>query len=179
MRDFGDVILEVTSKYGDPNGSPYAQGMNDQGIRLHGKWREYDQRRELMLVAAADLLALWTAGWEGYDDEYIARTAHPSARPMILKTRELLRMLDRKELEAPPEDGDAQITYRNYRGVVADRLIRPLRWFYGRNEWHPKPGWLCYAWDLDKKAFRYFAQSGIISWVDVPRLPTPTPEVPK
>ena len=99
MRDFGDVILEMSRKYGDPNGSPYAQGMSDQGIRLHGKWREYDQRRELLLTAAAELLAFWAAGWEGYDDEALARVANPPALLKILKTRELLRMVDHKDDE--------------------------------------------------------------------------------
>lgn len=169
MRDFGDVILEMNRKYGDPRGSPYAQGRNDQGICLHGEWREYDQRRELLLVAAAELLAFWTAGWEGYDDEALARVATPSALLKILKTRELLRMVDRKDAGSPSEDGDALITYKNYRGEVAPRLIRPIHWLYGRNEWHPKAGWLCYAWDTNKKAFRYFAQSSILLWADMPR----------
>ena len=65
------------------------------------------------------------------------------------------------------DDGDAVIVYTNFRGERRVRRIRPLRFFYGANEWHPKPGWVCYAMDLETKQFRYFALSGVSSWTDL------------
>lgn len=62
------------------------------------------------------------------------------------------------------DDGDVEVDYTNHRGERRLRRIRPLRFFYGANEWHPVPGHMCYAMDLDGHQFRYFALSGVHSW---------------
>jgi len=60
---------------------------------------------------------------------------------------------------------DVYITYTNCRGETSRRHIRPLHWFIGSNEWHPK--WLLEAEDLDKKEIRYFAMTGITKWEEI------------
>jgi len=50
-----------------------------------------------------------------------------------------------------------EITYRNWRGVIAQRRIVPISFRFGTTEWHPEPGWLMRAWDVDKGAEREFA----------------------
>ena len=52
--------------------------------------------------------------------------------------------------------------YRNWRGDVAERAVRPLRIWFGSTEWHPKPQWLLRAIDLDKGAERDFAIGEIV-----------------
>lgn len=34
------------------------------------------------------------------------------------------------------------LTYRNWRGEVAERTIIPRRVWFGSTEWHPEPQWL-------------------------------------
>lgn len=48
-------------------------------------------------------------------------------------------------------------TYRNFRGEVAERRVRPISVVFGKNDWHPVPQWLLVAHDLDKDAVRNFA----------------------
>ena len=62
------------------------------------------------------------------------------------------------------DEGDVEIDYTNWRGERGLRRIRPLRMFWGSNEFHPKMCWLVYAVCLEKKQFRYFALSGVHSW---------------
>lgn len=50
-----------------------------------------------------------------------------------------------------------RITYRNYRGETAQRVITPQRVWFGSTEWHPEPQWLMAAFDHEKQANRDFA----------------------
>lgn len=50
-----------------------------------------------------------------------------------------------------------RIKYRNWRGEVATRCIKPIKMFFGSNEWHPEEQWLMEAMDLDKVEVRVFA----------------------
>lgn len=50
-----------------------------------------------------------------------------------------------------------EITYKNWRGVIAQRQVIPISFRFGTTEWHPEPGWLMLAWDVDKSANREFA----------------------
>lgn len=52
------------------------------------------------------------------------------------------------------------VTYRNWRGEIAERQIRPIRMWFGSTEWHPEPQWLITALDVAKDAERDFALSG-------------------
>ncbi|PWE32883.1 hypothetical protein DDZ14_08615 [Maritimibacter sp. 55A14] len=50
-----------------------------------------------------------------------------------------------------------QCEYRNWRGEVATRRLRPVAFWHGSTEWHPTPGLMLKAVDLDKDAERDFA----------------------
>lgn len=57
------------------------------------------------------------------------------------------------------------INYKNHRGEVADRIIRPpFAIVFDSNQWHPEPQWLLKAWDVEKNAERSFAMKDIRSW---------------
>lgn len=59
--------------------------------------------------------------------------------------------------EAPQRAGPITMTYRNYRGEIAERRIIPEWVGFGATDWHPEPQWLLRAFDLDKNARRDFA----------------------
>lgn len=59
---------------------------------------------------------------------------------------------------------EVYITYKNYKGEVSNRLIRPGEIYFGSNEWHPKPQWLMRAFDIAKNANRDFAIIDIQGW---------------
>ncbi|MCK5500376.1 MAG: hypothetical protein KAI82_03880, partial [Tritonibacter mobilis] len=66
----------------------------------------------------------------------------------------------RGEMIAPvPEIETAPITftYTNWRGETAQRTAVPKRIWFGSTDWHPEPGWLMTAHDLEKAADRDFA----------------------
>ena len=52
---------------------------------------------------------------------------------------------------------DITMTYRNWRGEISQRTIRPVCLRFGATEWHPEPGWLLEAKDLEKDEHRDFA----------------------
>ncbi len=52
-----------------------------------------------------------------------------------------------------------RMLYSNWRGETAQRRIIPIRLWLGSTEWHPEPGWLLRALDVDKDAMRDFALS--------------------
>ena len=54
------------------------------------------------------------------------------------------------------------IKYKNYKGTISERNIKPLLCFYGSTDYHSKPQWLLKAWDEDKNAERIFALQDII-----------------
>lgn len=47
--------------------------------------------------------------------------------------------------------------YKNWRGEVAPRRLRAVAFWHGSTEWHPTPGLMLKAVDLDKDAERDFA----------------------
>jgi predicted DNA-binding transcriptional regulator YafY len=57
------------------------------------------------------------------------------------------------------------IDYTNWRGERSIRDIMPLGMAFSRNQWHPEPQWLVYAYDIEKKETRAFAMLKIHSWV--------------
>lgn len=64
---------------------------------------------------------------------------------------------ERQEAAAIAEATQITMTYRNWRGEVSQRTIRPVALWFGRTDWHPEPGWLLTAWDCDKGDRRDFA----------------------
>ena len=75
---------------------------------------------------------------------------------------------------APVASGEPQatvppplrFTYRNHRGEVAERTVQPISVRYGITKWHPEPGWLLLAFDLDKQAEREFSMDDIWTAAD-------------
>lgn len=61
------------------------------------------------------------------------------------------------EAQAIAAAAQITMTYRNWRGEVAQRTIRPVALWFGKTDWHPEPGWLLSAWDCDKGERRDFA----------------------
>lgn len=58
---------------------------------------------------------------------------------------------------APESGGFLSFWYKNYRGEVSERTVRPIRIYHGATEWHPEPQWLLEAFDMEKDAVRAFA----------------------
>lgn len=52
--------------------------------------------------------------------------------------------------------------YTNYRGEVGVRHVQSPHFYWGATDWHPEPGWLMRAWDLDKQAWRDFAVADMV-----------------
>jgi hypothetical protein len=50
-----------------------------------------------------------------------------------------------------------EMTYRNWKGKVSQRRISPVSIRIGTTEWHPEPGALLLAKDMDKNEMREFA----------------------
>jgi hypothetical protein len=46
--------------------------------------------------------------------------------------------------------------YINWRGESSRRRARPISIRWGETRWHPRPGWLLLAFDLDKQENREF-----------------------
>lgn len=63
-----------------------------------------------------------------------------------------------------PKYPPARITYKNWKGETAERLVCPDRVWYGETEWHPKKQWFLRAYDVLKDADRDFAMSDILKW---------------
>lgn len=56
------------------------------------------------------------------------------------------------------------ILYRNYRGDVSVRRVRPERIWFGSTEWHREEQWMMDAVDLDKGAHRSFALRDVLEF---------------
>lgn len=62
-----------------------------------------------------------------------------------------------------PRTKPITILYRNHRGEEGIRRILPLALEYrAEPPWHPEPGWILVAHDLDKQAERSFAWKDIL-----------------
>lgn len=51
--------------------------------------------------------------------------------------------------------------YRNHRGVVSERFVKPITLWFGKTGWHPEYQWFLKAFDLDKRSERDFALQDI------------------
>lgn len=60
------------------------------------------------------------------------------------------------------------IDYTNYRGERGRKRIRVLRVDFGRNEYHPTPGILVVAVDLERDVERTYAASGLHDIAEAP-----------
>lgn len=66
------------------------------------------------------------------------------------------------ELQVDSAGDVVLIEYKNHRGEVAERRIRPERIWFGETEWHPEPQWLMEAFDFDRMATRSFALRDVV-----------------
>ncbi len=57
-----------------------------------------------------------------------------------------------------------KVTYKNYRGEVAERAIVPQKIFWGNTEWHQDEQWLLEVFDVDRNAVRVYALCDIQEW---------------
>jgi hypothetical protein len=53
--------------------------------------------------------------------------------------------------------------YRNHRGEVELREVRPERIRFASTEWYPEKQWHLYAFCLDRQALRWFALKNIMT----------------
>jgi predicted DNA-binding transcriptional regulator YafY len=58
-----------------------------------------------------------------------------------------------------------KIIYTNWRGETAERLIEPIKVWFGSTEWHAETQWLLRAIDISKGAERDFALKDIQAWL--------------
>lgn len=68
---------------------------------------------------------------------------------------------DYNKPQPPADEEPLSFVYRNWRGEVSQRRVRPLGIRFGSTEWHPEPQWLLRAVDLDKDEEREFAMRDI------------------
>ncbi len=61
-----------------------------------------------------------------------------------------------------------EVRYKNWRGETADRRIVPAKIYFGKTDWHPEPGWLIDAYDVDREANRLYALADVEEWLKVP-----------
>lgn len=59
---------------------------------------------------------------------------------------------------------EVTFTYKNYRGEISVRLVRPIMISFGATGFHPEPQWLLHGWDINKDAERTFAMKDIKDW---------------
>jgi hypothetical protein len=57
--------------------------------------------------------------------------------------------------------GTFKIQYRNWRGELAPRTIRPYRFWWGHTSFHPDPQWLLHGMDVERGVERDFCVSGM------------------
>ncbi len=65
--------------------------------------------------------------------------------------------IDLKAFLEPLDKAPLSFRYRNYRGEVSVRTVRPINIYFGSTEWHPEPQWLLAATDIEKGERRDFA----------------------
>lgn len=54
------------------------------------------------------------------------------------------------------------IVYRNHKGTIATRHVRPVYTWYGSTEWHPDEQWLLNVYDEDKGEYRDYAMGDML-----------------
>lgn len=57
-----------------------------------------------------------------------------------------------------------KVRYTNYRGETAVRTIVPLKFEFGKTDYHPHDQWLVVVWDVDRNAQRLYALKDISQW---------------
>lgn len=119
-------------------------------------------------VMKAKLAAKRADGRGGWDDKTQCRQqflsdllrGHVDKGDPVDVANFAMMLHQRGEVIAPVQEIEtAPITfmYTNWRGETAQRTAVPKRIWFGSTDWHPEPGWLMTAHDLEKAADRDFA----------------------
>jgi hypothetical protein len=58
------------------------------------------------------------------------------------------------------------VSYTNFRGETDNRLIKPLKIWFGTNDFHSQPQWLIDVIDLERNVERTFALNSIHKWTN-------------
>ena len=91
-----------------------------------------------------------------------------------LLKRELVRLTPMRLLEATPKGLKAvrldclpppvRFHYRNHRGEVAWRQVRPIAWQFMATQHHQPAQWILQALDVEKREDRQFALANVLEW---------------
>lgn len=66
-----------------------------------------------------------------------------------------------KELDNPIE-----ITYKNWKGVISNRIVVPITLWYGESDFHKGNQWFLKAYDINKLDNRDFAIKDILENIE-------------
>lgn len=58
-----------------------------------------------------------------------------------------------------------RISYTNWRGETSERLILPIKIWFGSTQWHKDEQWLLNALDIEKNEERDFALKDVHIWL--------------
>lgn len=126
----------------------------------------------MMLHQRGEAIASTPAAFGFFEDKYPQAVLPSEARSEVLEpltVEQLVKILNKlsgelSAAEPAPCSGDMSsqgmpitFTYTNWRGETAQRTAVPKRIWFGSTDWHPEPGWLMTAHDLEKAADRDFA----------------------
>ncbi len=104
----------------------------------------------------------WASTHTLNDDGTVEAVPHPwdhPPHPQSSPQRKVGGMADRRII---------MFDYRNHKGHVSSRRVRPIRIWYGATAYQREGGWLLEAFDLDKQETRDFAMSGMLSpWLEI------------
>ena len=102
---------------------------------------------------------------------------HKSALPapgcaVWLRHLEVYGAFSQKELTEEEWELTIRVLYENWKGTTSWRHLLPLAWYYGATQWHPQPGYLLTAVDLEgENKVKDFSMSGVKDWSSGPDLP--------
>ncbi len=57
-----------------------------------------------------------------------------------------------------------KVLYTNWRGETAERLIVPMKIYFGSTEYYKEEQWLLQVWDVERGAQRVYALKEIKQW---------------
>lgn len=63
-------------------------------------------------------------------------------------------------------DNPIEIKYKNWKGVVSNRIIIPIYIWYGNSDFHQGNQWFLEAFDIDKADKRDFAIKDILEYIN-------------
>jgi len=64
----------------------------------------------------------------------------------------------------PESEETVTFIYKNYKGVVASRKVKPIKIWYGTTQWYKEKQWLVWGYDYHKNDYRDFALKDIKNW---------------